>query len=67
VKKWIAFALTALLLFSMLMPSVSASEFNLVRSKHYDLPLINAIANVQAVSGQDVRSVLNGDNAPGQV
>jgi len=67
VKKWIAFALTALLLFSMLMPSVSASEFNLVRSKHYDLPLINAIANVQAVSGQDVRSVLTGDNAPGQV
>ena len=45
---------------------VSASE-ELVNPVHYDLPLLNAIANVQTVAGADAQTVLAGDDAPGVV
>ncbi len=66
-KKWISVLLCAVLLSVMLMPSVSAMDFNLIRNKNYKVPLLNAIANVQTVAGGDAEAVMTGENAPGLV
>ncbi len=64
-KKCLSVLLAVLMLSAMLMTSTSAADSNLIRNKNYDVPLINAIANVQTVAGGDAKDVLEGENAPG--
>ncbi len=62
--KCVSVLLSLLMLTAMFTTAVSASD-DLVNPVHYDLPLINAIANVQTVAGADAQTVLTGGNAPG--
>jgi len=63
-KRMVALLLATMLLMTAALPA-SAAVTDLVAIEHEELPLLNALANVQAVSGADALSVVQGDDKPG--
>ena len=63
-KKCISVLVCIVMLIGVFTTAVSAAD-ELINPVHYDLPLLNTIANVQAVAGSDAQAVLTDENAPG--